>query len=188
MLFRSGSKSPSLNVTTPRRQAARASSGSASAWRRQRLASAPPWQVASRNPPRALGAGVDAEPMGWGVGRAGDVRGMPQSYTQKIRPARAPKGPGRPFSSERGTGTGSRAKRSFRQWLKEAPKGLNQPPAQPWPFFFLATFLAAFFFFFAIVMAPCHEHPHGYTAIPPGALGEGKADVLRRVEVRQTAR
>jgi hypothetical protein len=38
--------------------------------------------------------------------------------------------------------------------LKEAPKGLNQPSAQPWPFFFLATFLAAFFFFFAIVMAP----------------------------------
>jgi hypothetical protein len=39
-------------------------------------------------------------------------------------------------------------------WLKEAPKGLNQPSAQPWPFFFLATFLAAFFFFFAIVVAP----------------------------------
>ena len=57
---------------------------------------------------------------------------------------------------------------------------------QPWPFFFLATFLAAFFFFFAIVMAPCHEHPHCYTTIPPGALCEGTVDVARRVEASQT--
>jgi hypothetical protein len=72
--------------------------------------------------------------------------------------------------------------------LKEFPKELDQPPVQPWPFFFLvATFLAAFFFFFAIVMAPCHEHPHCYTTIPPGALGEGTADVSRRVETSQAA-
>ena len=30
---------------------------------------------------------------------------------------------------------------------------------QPWPFFFLATFLAAFFFFLAIELAPSNEHP-----------------------------
>jgi hypothetical protein len=72
-------------------------------------------------------------------------------------------------------------------WLKEFPKELNQPPAQPWPFFFLvATFLAAFFFFFAIVMAPCREHPHCYTTIPPGALWEGTVDVALRVEACHT--
>jgi len=70
--------------------------------------------------------------------------------------------------------------------LKVFPKELDQPPAQPWPFFFLATFLAAFFFFFAIVMAPCHEHPHCYTTIPPGALLEGTVDVSLRVEASQT--
>ncbi|MFM8708203.1 MAG: hypothetical protein ACKOHK_09005, partial [Planctomycetia bacterium] len=85
-------------------------------------------------------------------------------------------------------GTGSMGETIVSPWLKEAPKGLNQPPAQPWPFFFLATFLAAFFFFFAIVMAPCHEHPHGYTTIPPGALWEGKADVSLRVELCPTPR
>jgi len=111
---------------------------------------------------------------------------MPQSYIQKIRPARAPKGPGRPFSSERGKGDWNwLAKRCFAR-LKELPKELNQPPVQPWPFFFLATFLAAFFFFFAIVMAPCHEHPHCYTTIPPGALLEGTVDVSLRVEASQT--
>ncbi|MEI6256906.1 MAG: hypothetical protein WCQ77_09720, partial [Planctomycetota bacterium] len=63
--------------------------------------------------------------------------------------------------------------------LKKPPKELNQPPGQPWPLlFFLATFLAAFFFFFAMVMAPCDEHPHFYTTGPPGALQEGTADVL----------
>jgi hypothetical protein len=42
--------------------------------------------------------------------------------------------------------------------------------AQPWPFFFLATFLAAFFFFFAMEMAPYHEHPDTHlTPLPVDA-------------------
>ena len=109
---------------------------------------------------------------------------MPPSYTQKIRPARAPKGPGRPFSSERGKGTGAGWRNDRSALVERVPfKELDQPPAQPWPFFFLATFLAAFFFFFAIVMAPCHEHPHCYTTVPPGALVEGTVDVSLRVGV-----
>lgn len=171
----------------PLRQAAFATVGRISSCRRTRLTSAPPWQVAKRNVPRSAGAGVAdgcwcGGPSRPGRGLSDDVRCMRQSYIQKIRPARAPKGPGRPFSSERGKEDGNwLAKRCFAR-LKEPPKELNQPPVQPWPFFFLATFLAAFFFFFAIVMAPCHEHPHCYTTIPPGALLEGTDDVSRRVE------
>jgi hypothetical protein len=42
--------------------------------------------------------------------------------------------------------------------------------AQPWPFFFLAAFLAAFFFFFAMDMAPCREHPNTHlTSLPADA-------------------
>jgi hypothetical protein len=42
--------------------------------------------------------------------------------------------------------------------------------AQPWPFFFLATFLAAFFFFFAMEMAPYREHPDTHlTPLPADA-------------------
>jgi hypothetical protein len=125
-------------------------------------------------------------------------------YTQKIRPARAPKGPGRPFSSERGTAgpllaeakdslaeelqaargdpqvlkkqvhraEQSVAKHGFAR-LKKPPREPSQPIAQPWPFFFLATFLAAFFFFFAIAMAPCHEHPHTSHDRSPGCSGGG---------------
>jgi hypothetical protein len=51
---------------------------------------------------------------------------------------------------------------------------------QPWPFFFLATFLAAFFFFFAMEMAPYHEHPEKVlTSQPPDALGRGRDDVSK---------
>jgi hypothetical protein len=50
--------------------------------------------------------------------------------------------------------------------------------AQPWPFFFLATFLAAFFFFLAMELAPCHEHPNTHlTANSSGALREELADI-----------
>jgi hypothetical protein len=43
--------------------------------------------------------------------------------------------------------------------------------------FFLATFLAAFFFFFAMVMAPCHERPDSqHTSDPSGTLREGSDD------------
>ncbi len=93
---------------------------------------------------------------------------------QKIRPARAPKGPGRPFSSER----------VREPWV--CPKAVT--PGAPATngrekdylrafFFLVATFLAAFFFFFAMVMAPCHERPNSqHTSDPPGALREGSDD------------
>jgi hypothetical protein len=50
--------------------------------------------------------------------------------------------------------------------------------AQPWPFFFLATFLAAFFFFFAMEMAPYHKHPDTHlTPLPLDAQGRERDDV-----------
>ena len=95
----------------PRRQAAFDTAGRTASCRPHRLASAPPWQVTSRKAPRTAGAGVAAAASRRGKRLLGDDWGddwgMPQSYTQKIRPARAPKGPGRPFSSERGKGTGA---------------------------------------------------------------------------------
>jgi hypothetical protein len=52
--------------------------------------------------------------------------------------------------------------------------------AQPWPFFFLATFLAAFFFFLAMELAPSREHPDKLlTADSPGVL-VGKQPTFRR--------
>ncbi|MEI8228729.1 MAG: hypothetical protein WCH77_10770, partial [Planctomycetota bacterium] len=50
------------------------------------------------------------------------------------------------------------------------------------PFFFLATFLAAFFFFFAMEMAPYRERPDTHhTADPLGTLSKGSVDVSRLV-------
>jgi hypothetical protein len=62
----------------------------------------------------------------------------------------------------------------------EANHGANpRRQIQPWPFFFLATFLAAFFFFFAMEMAPYHEHPcMVLTSTPPDALG-GERTTIR---------
>ena len=64
---------------------------------------------------------------------------------------------------------------------RRLPKEPPQPHAQPWPFFFLATFLAAFFFFFAIVMAPCHEHPHASHGHSPGCSRGGEKPTFRFV-------
>jgi hypothetical protein len=50
---------------------------------------------------------------------------------------------------------------------------------QPWPFFFLATFLAAFFFFFAIDLAPCHEHPARNSHPLPRVLSGGEWTTFR---------
>ena len=99
----------------------------------------------------------------------------------KTRPARAPTGPGRPFSSERERPDRSccmaeatarlvvRAKEVNRrsgsprphEWNPQGQSFVPESPqarrAQPWPFFFLATFLATFFlaaFFLAMYMAP----------------------------------
>ncbi len=96
----------------------------------------------------------------------------------KIRPARAPKGPGRPFSSQQG---------HVSQFGALAWKQARRPSPTPWVVtgkrayflpFFLATFLAAFFFFFAMVMAPCREHPNtNPRPIPRALLLKGPDDV-----------
>ena len=50
---------------------------------------------------------------------------------------------------------------------------------QPWPFFFLATFLAAFFFFLAIDLAPSKRAPETrLTSAPRGAHTTGTNDVI----------
>jgi hypothetical protein len=63
--------------------------------------------------------------------------------------------------------------------------------AQPWPFFFLATFLAAFFFFFAMEMAPYREHPDTHlTPLPLDARGRERDDVssvVARARARASA-
>ena len=88
---------------------------------------------------------------------------------EKIRPARAPKGPGRPFSSERSRSPAHNGSGMPEQNARE----------EGYFFFFLATFLAAAFFFFAIVMAPYDECPNTEpTADPSGTLKKGPDDVL----------
>jgi hypothetical protein len=49
--------------------------------------------------------------------------------------------------------------------------------AQPWPFFFLATFLAAFFFFLAMELAPSREHPESISRPIPRVFQGEATDV-----------
>jgi hypothetical protein len=60
--------------------------------------------------------------------------------------------------------------------------------AQPWPFFFLATFLAAFFFFFAMEMAPYREHPDTHLTPLPVDAQRRERDDVSTVDARASAR
>ena len=63
---------------------------------------------------------------------------------------------------------------------RETPERPLRRMPQPWPFFFLATFLAAFFFFFAMEMAPSNEHPNTHLTPDPQGAQHGIGRRYRR--------